>query len=225
MAGAALRVVAVDKLLRTKHRNRVLLRDVSFEVRPGESAGIWSTGSVANRDALVAALVGDLSLDGGAIGIGKRLPRDGEIREVADLPMDPDRSLWRNLTLHLRSAVAAPVKTVANEVLDVVGLADVRKHQAGELDPLERKIAAIAAACALGPRFIVANDIGAGFGASERDQLIRALLRCARAREIGVVYTTSSVAQVWFADSHWLLHATGRLENLTDEPGRQLRVV
>ena len=121
--------VAVVRGLSKVYGDVVAVRDVTFEVRPGEAVGLLGPNG-AGKTTSVKALVGLVSPSGGAVELFGRPPTDPRARaELGYLPelfRFPDWLTGREvLELHARLAGVAPQEAPLriDEVLERVGLA------------------------------------------------------------------------------------------------------
>ncbi|MGW1714266.1 dipeptide ABC transporter ATP-binding protein [Streptomyces sp. NPDC002156] len=199
-------VSGLTKIYRTRSmgkRETTAVRDVSFELREGESLGLVGE-SGSGKTTIARCVLGLTTPTTGTIRLGdldvtdyRRLSRGDHRtarRTVQVVFQDPYSSLNPRLTVGtaLREAVAVrregaadPVRRAA-ELLELVGLpaSFARKHPSA-LSGGERQRVAIARALAVRPRLLICDEPVAALDASVQAQILELL------RELRTTYGTS----------------------------------
>lgn len=202
MASPLISVEGVSHATRARGVVRHALRDISFELFPGELVALEGRPG-AGKTTLLHLVAGLLEPDEGRIAVdGEELAAiSGRRREtlrrgtLALVPQGgglmPALSLAENVDLALRIAGAGLHGRGArvSELFAAAGLEDVARRRPHEVGPSERGLAAISRALAVRPRVLLADEPAAGAGAAATDVALR-LLRTVTARDGAVLLAT-----------------------------------
>lgn len=167
--------VQVDGLWK-RFGHRVVLRDVSFRVEPGETVAIIGP-SGAGKSTLLRCLNGLCSFDAGAVRIGpytlrsgRRAARFAVLREVRqrlgmifqDFQLFPHLTVLQNITeapIHVAGVPRVEAEKRARALLARVGLADRAAAFPHELSGGQKQRVAIARALAMEPFGLLCDEI------------------------------------------------------------------
>lgn len=174
-----------------------VLHSVSLCVRPGEvTALVGPSGS--GKSTLIAVLAGSLAasegqveIDGGAIGVGRRPP--GLAQVFQDYRLVPFISAHANISLAVELSGrlgADDVKERCGEVLEAVGLKDKGDRLPIHLSGGEQQRVAIARAIATGPRYLLADEPTGSLDAANSVRTAELLVQVARRRQVGILVAT-----------------------------------
>ncbi|WP_404980672.1 ABC transporter ATP-binding protein [Carboxydichorda subterranea] len=172
------------------------LRDVSFDVYPGEIVGLIGPNG-AGKTTLFHAVSGYLWPRSGEVWFdGHRvtgrppylLARMGIARTFQIVRPFPQLSVLENVMVgaFLAEGRRAGARRAALEILEWTGLADRAYAAARELTLAGRKRLEIARALALRPRLLLLDEVVAGLNPSEADATVRLILAI-RERGITIV--------------------------------------
>jgi lipopolysaccharide export system ATP-binding protein len=184
------------------YAGRVVLRDVSFAISPGEAVGLLGPNG-AGKTTSFYMVTGLVAADGG------RIVLDG--KDVTDLPMHrrarlgigylpQEASIFRGLSvgqnilavLELRVKDKAERRHRLASLLDEFGLTHLRDAPANTLSGGERRRCEIARALASDPRYILLDEPLAGIDPLNVAE-IRHLVGHLKTRGIGVLITDHNV--------------------------------
>jgi ABC-type multidrug transport system ATPase subunit len=196
---------------------QVTVRDISLAVGQGELVAIIG-GSGSGKSTLLSAMSGLRAPTSGTVlrhvqGDG-RPAGSAPARLIGYIPsgstVHPVLPLARSLryTAELRGANCSD--EVATRALGLVGLAAAAAVPVGDLDPGERKRAAIAAELLAGPAQLFLDEPTAGLDPAQATEVVRLLRQLARAG-LTVLLTTSSPLDAARCDKVAVLAAGGHL--------------
>lgn len=160
----------------------VALAGVSLELRAGEIVGLIGPNG-SGKTTLLNVASGLLRPDGGRIEIAGRdatglaphaVARLGVGRTFQQIRLFAGMTVEENLTV---GALAGSVDSDADELLDQMGLAEVRDREAATLPYGQQRRVEIARALAGGPQFLLLDEPGAGLNETESDQLLTTIRR------------------------------------------------
>jgi lipopolysaccharide export system ATP-binding protein len=169
-------VAAVSQLraegLKKRYRARVVVKDVSLEVRSGEVVGLLGPNG-AGKTTCFYMMVGLVAMDGGELYLdGERLTHMPIHRRarlgLGYLPQEA--SIFRRLTvaenvravLELHNAETSAIELKLDDLLRELHVSHLRDHPAISLSGGERRRVEIARALATEPRFILLDEPFAG---------------------------------------------------------------
>jgi len=191
--------------LTKKYKGRLVVKDVSLEVRSGEIVGLLGPNG-AGKTTCFYMIVGLVPMDSGSIHLDRLDISDMPMHQRARrglgyLPQEP--SVFRNLTveqnimaiLETRSDLAETDRArILEELLHDLNVAERRDTPGISLSGGERRRVEIARALATTPRFILLDEPFAGvdpISVLEIQQLIKHLQK----RGIGVLITDHNVRE------------------------------
>jgi branched-chain amino acid transport system ATP-binding protein len=173
------------------------VQDVTFDVGRGEIVGLIGPNG-AGKTTLVNLITGTVAPTSGSVAFDGRDLRGLRPHRIGRLGIARTFQIvrpFRNLTVLQNAAVgamygagghrraAAEALHRAGEVLDLVGLADRRDQPAEALPIGGRKRLELAKALAMDPRLLLLDEVMAGLGGGETEQMM-ALVR--RVNEQGI---------------------------------------
>jgi lipopolysaccharide export system ATP-binding protein len=190
--------------LEKRYRSRVVVKDVSLEVRSGEVIGLLGPNG-AGKTTCFYMMVGLVAMDGGELQLdGERLthmPIHARARRgLSYLPQEA--SIFRRLSvgdniravleLHERDASALELKL--DDLLRELHVSHLRDNPAISLSGGERRRVEIARALATEPRFILLDEPFAGVDPIAVIE-IQKIIKFLKARGIGVIITDHNVRE------------------------------
>jgi lipopolysaccharide export system ATP-binding protein len=190
--------------LKTRYKSRVVVKDVSLEVRSGEVIGLLGPNG-AGKTTCFYMMVGLTPVDGGELFLdGSRITRLAIHRRaqmgLAYLPQEA--SIFRRLTvaeniqavLELNRNAQDNVPNRLDDLLRDLGITHLREAQALSLSGGERRRVEIARALATDPHFILLDEPFAGV-----DPIavldIQKIIGFLKERDIGVLITDHNVRE------------------------------
>ncbi len=190
--------------LKKRYKSRVVVKDVSLEVRSGEVIGLLGPNG-AGKTTCFYMMVGLVPLDGGEIYLDDKRLTHMPIHRRAQLGLSylpQEASIFRRLTvaenvravLELQTGNAAQINTRLDELLQDLHVEHLRDNPAISLSGGERRRVEIARALATEPRFILLDEPFAGV-----DPIavldIQKIIRFLKKRDIGVLITDHNVRE------------------------------
>jgi lipopolysaccharide export system ATP-binding protein len=190
--------------LKKRYKSRVVVKDVSLEVRSGEVIGLLGPNG-AGKTTCFYMMVGLVPLDGGEIYLDDKRLTHMPIHRRAQLGLSylpQEASIFRRLTvaenvravLELQTSDAARITTRLDELLQDLHVEHLRDNPAISLSGGERRRVEIARALATEPRFILLDEPFAGV-----DPIavldIQKIIRFLKERDIGVLITDHNVRE------------------------------
>jgi iron(III) transport system ATP-binding protein len=165
-----------------------VLRGASLSVRPGTLTAILGA-SGAGKTTLLRVIAGFEPADGGSVTLGDVVVDDGrrrvppERRHIGYVPQDG--ALFPHLTVRGNAAFALPRRSrrgpFVDEILALVGLADLGSRYPHELSGGQQQRVAIARALASRPRLVLLDEPFAALDASLRATVRADVLAALRA--------------------------------------------
>jgi lipopolysaccharide export system ATP-binding protein len=190
--------------LKKRYRSRVVVKDVSLEVRSGEVIGLLGPNG-AGKTTCFYMMVGLVPMDGGELFLdGERLTHmpihARALRGLSYLPQEA--SIFRRLSvadnvravLELRIRDTSEIELKLDDLLRELHVSHLRDNPAISLSGGERRRVEIARALATEPRFILLDEPFAGVDPIAVLE-IQKIIRFLRARGIGVVITDHNVRE------------------------------
>ena len=190
--------------LKKRYKSRVVVKDVSLEVRSGEVVGLLGPNG-AGKTTCFYMMVGLVPLDGGEIHLDDRRLTHMPIHRRSALGLSylpQEASIFRRLTvaenvravLELNGANRREIESRLDLLLDDLHVGHLRDNPAISLSGGERRRVEIARALATNPRFILLDEPFAGV-----DPIavldIQKIIRFLKEREIGVLITDHNVRE------------------------------
>jgi len=190
--------------LRKSYQSRLVVKDVSLEVRSGEVVGLLGPNG-AGKTTCFYMIVGLVRLDAGHISLDGNNLGTMPIHRRAALGLSylpQEASIFRKLTvaeniraiLELKDYSAADIDTHLDNLLEDLHVTHLRDASAISLSGGERRRVEIARALAMNPRFILLDEPFAGI-----DPIavldIQKLIRFLTERDIGVLITDHNVRE------------------------------
>ncbi|HSF48167.1 MAG TPA: LPS export ABC transporter ATP-binding protein [Burkholderiales bacterium] len=190
--------------LKKKYKSRVVVRDVSLDVKSGEVVGLLGPNG-AGKTTCFYMIVGLVPMDGGRLHLDDRELTHMAIHRRAHLglsylPQEP--SIFRRLTvaenvravLELQELDGIDIEQKLNYLLHDLHIGHLRDNAAVSLSGGERRRVEIARALATHPRFILLDEPFAGI-----DPIavldIQKIVGFLKEREIGVLITDHNVRE------------------------------
>ena len=190
--------------LRKRYRSRVVVKDVSLEVRSGEVIGLLGPNG-AGKTTCFYMMVGLVAMDGGELQLdGERLthmPMHARARRgLSYLPQEA--SIFRRLSvgdnvravLELHNADASAIELKLDDLLRELHISHLRENPAISLSGGERRRVEIARALATEPRFILLDEPFAGVDPIAVLE-IQKIIKFLKSRGIGVIITDHNVRE------------------------------
>lgn len=190
--------------LKKRYRSRVVVKDVSLEVRSGEVIGLLGPNG-AGKTTCFYMMVGLVPMDGGELELdGERLthmPIHARARRgLSYLPQEA--SIFRRLSvgdnvravLELHDSDSSAIELKLDDLLRELHVSHLRDNPAISLSGGERRRVEIARALATEPRFILLDEPFAGVDPIAVLE-IQKIIKFLKARGIGVIITDHNVRE------------------------------
>ena len=172
------------------------VKDLTFSVDEGEIVALIGPNG-AGKTTVFGLLSGFLRPDAGDVRLRGRSIVGRKPHEICALGLArtfqivrpfPRLSVLRNVTVGAlaRHPARADAERRAQAVLEEVGLAPKRDHQASSLTLAERKRLELARALATEPALLLLDEVMAGLNATETERIVE-LIRAVNARGIAVL--------------------------------------
>ena len=206
------------KNLKKQYKSRVVVKDVSFEVKAGEVVGLLGPNG-AGKTTCFYMVVGLVAADSGEIYI--------ENQQLTHLPMHKranmglsylpqEASIFRKLNVEenikaiLELSPKLSDEKLLNQklenLLDELSIQHVRKTNAAALSGGERRRVEIARALATDPKFILLDEPFAGVDPIAVIE-IQKIIRFLKAKKIGVLITDHNVREtLGICDHAWIIN-------------------
>ncbi len=195
-----LKVVQIKK----RYKSRVVVADVSLEVRSGEVIGLLGPNG-AGKTTCFYMMVGLVPLDGGEIYLDDKRLTHMPIHKRALLGLSylpQEASIFRRLTveeniravLELHHDDPAQIAIRLDDLLRDLNITALRKNPAISLSGGERRRVEIARALATNPRFILLDEPFAGVDPIAVMD-IQKIITFLKERDIGVLITDHNVRE------------------------------
>ena len=195
-----LKVVQIKK----RYKSRVVVADVSLEVRSGEVVGLLGPNG-AGKTTCFYMMVGLVALDDGEIHLDDKRLTHMPIHRRALLGLSylpQEASIFRRLTveeniravLELHEDDPAQITLRLDDLLRDLNITDLRKNPAISLSGGERRRVEIARALATNPRFILLDEPFAGVDPIAVMD-IQKIITFLKERDIGVLITDHNVRE------------------------------
>ncbi len=220
---AAIEVVGVDRVFRTRRDEVVALRDVSVSVAAGEFVSLIGPSGCGKSTLLrlVADLdtptAGTISVFGKSAHQARRDQDYGIAFQQAGLL--PWRTVASNIELPLKlHGVSAAVRRARSaELLELVGLQDFGKHHPDQLSGGMQQRVAIARALAESPRLLLMDEPFGALDEITRERMQNELVRICRETGAAVLFVTHSIPEAVFLSDRGVV--------MSPRPGRIVDIV
>ena len=219
-AVSAQEVVLRANHLRKAYKKRVVVHDVSLEVKSGEVVGLLGPNG-AGKTTCFYMIVGLVPADGGEIFIDKTPLTALAIYQrsrlgVAYLPQEA--SIFRKLTvseniqavLELRDLSRDDIAKKRDALMDELHISHLRNNPAVSLSGGERRRVEIARALAVEPRFVLLDEPFAGVDPIAVID-IQEIIKFLKKRGIGVLITDHNVRETLGICDHAYIINQGRV--------------
>ncbi len=206
--------------LRKAYKKRVVVHDVSLEVKSGEVVGLLGPNG-AGKTTCFYMIVGLVPADGGEIYLDDARMTNLAIYQrsrlgVAYLPQEA--SIFRKLTvaeniqavLELRGLSAAEIAKKRDSLMDELHVSHLKNNPAVSLSGGERRRVEIARALAVEPRFVLLDEPFAGVDPIAVID-IQEIIRFLKQRGIGVLITDHNVRETLGICDHAYIINQGRV--------------
>ncbi|MFM1849682.1 MAG: LPS export ABC transporter ATP-binding protein [Burkholderiaceae bacterium] len=226
--------------LRKGYQGRIVVKDVSLNVRRGEVAGLLGPNG-AGKTTCFYMIVGLVPADGGQISLnGQDLTQEPiHVRARQGLSYLPqEASVFRRLSVadNIRAVLELQLDTSgqklsANEIerrleglLDELQIGHIRDNLGQSLSGGERRRVEIARALATSPQFILLDEPFAGVDPIAVIEIQR-IIRFLKDRDIGVLITDHNVRETLGICDHatimndGVVLASGEPSQIVDDPG------
>jgi lipopolysaccharide export system ATP-binding protein len=206
--------------LRKAYKKRVVVHDVSLEVKSGEVVGLLGPNG-AGKTTCFYMIVGLVPVDGGDIQLDDHEMSNLAIYQrsrlgVAYLPQEA--SIFRKLTvaeniqavLELRGLSAEEIAKKRDALMDELHISHLRNNPAVSLSGGERRRVEIARALAVEPRFVLLDEPFAGVDPIAVID-IQEIIKFLKKRSIGVLITDHNVRETLGICDHAYIINQGRV--------------
>ncbi|HEY7829419.1 MAG TPA: ABC transporter ATP-binding protein [Solirubrobacteraceae bacterium] len=188
-----------------RYGERVAVREVSFEVRPGELVALIGPNG-AGKTTLLSVLAGVQSADEGSVG--------GSAQGVGWVPQQPaiytKLTVAENLALWARLERVADPRETVRRMLEQTDLADRADEQVGRLSGGNRQRVNIAVGLLSEPAALLLDEPSASLDPIQRGRLWQFIADLA-AQGTSVVFSTHNVAEAERCARRVLVLHEGRL--------------
>jgi branched-chain amino acid transport system ATP-binding protein len=204
-----------------------VLEDVTLTVAPGQVVGLVGPNG-AGKTTTLRAISGIAARNAGTVRLGSReLPQRPDGVALAGVAHVPEgRRLISSLSVerNLRLAAVAVGQKFGSEQIDYVAaifpvLRNLLKKDAGLLSGGEQQMVAVARGLVAQPRVLMVDELSLGLSPKIVDDLLRALDKIARERNIGLLLVDQNVrALAEMCDSIYVLnHGRSVLSDKNDD--------
>ena len=206
--------------LRKAYKKRVVVHDVSLEVKSGEVVGLLGPNG-AGKTTCFYMIVGLVPADGGEIQLDQHVMTALPIYQrsrlgVAYLPQEA--SIFRKLSvseniqavLELRGLSSEEIEKKRDALMDELHISHLRNNPAVSLSGGERRRVEIARALAVDPRFVLLDEPFAGVDPIAVID-IQEIIKFLKKRGIGVLITDHNVRETLGICDHAYIINQGRV--------------
>jgi putative ABC transport system ATP-binding protein len=230
-----LSLVGVSRSYERRGRRREVLQDVSFDLYPGQTLGIWGKRG-AGKSTLLSVAAGLLLADSGSVcfmGQDFRQMSDRKLAalrrtEIGWVQRKPPRMQlcageWIALAADPQHA-DRQARRDAHEALQRVGAGECYELRWSDLTDGERTLVGIAGALVRKPRLLIADDPAVALDADEREQVMRMLRQLAQEQGIAMLISAPDLATLAYTKRRGSLSG-GRLVMAGEQPESEAQVI
>lgn len=194
-----------------KARSKEVLKDVSFQIRPGECVGILGANG-CGKSTLLSILAGIKKADSGMI-----LYNDGPLFSTVDPkerspigyvpqepPLIPELNGYDNLKLWFSGTSSTVEKELQNEFLSILGIADFLKTPVKKMSGGMKKRLAIGCCTAGNPKILLLDEPGAALDLPCKER-IETYLKNYKKKGNAILLTSHEEREIEMCDTLYLL--------------------
>ena len=231
-ADADVPAIAFEKVSLAFDEN-VVLRDVSFSVRPGSTLFLLGA-SGSGKSVILKLILGLLKPDSGIIRVrGERVDNMSEqalLRVRGDIGMlFQETALFDSLTVadnvgyRLLEEMGLPYEEArrrSQEVLGFIGLAEYMDRMPSELSGGQRRRVAIARAFASRPRHLLIDDPTSGLDPITSKTVDNEIVKLRDLEHVTSIVVTHQLPDAFYIASHEAVADNGRVSIVAAQPGK-----
>lgn len=213
--------------------DNVVLRDVSFSVRPGSTLFLLGA-SGSGKSVILKLILGLLKPDSGVIRVrGERidnLPEQELLKVRGDIGMlFQETALFDSLTVadnvgyRLLEEMGIPldkVRSRSQEVLGFIGLAEYMDRMPSELSGGQRRRVAIARAFASKPRHLLIDDPTSGLDPITSKTVDNEIIKLRDLEHVTSIVVTHQLPDAFYIASHEAVQENGRVSIVAADPAK-----
>ena len=190
--------------LRRTFQDNVAVKDVSLELREGESVGLvgpngaGKSTTIAMLSTLLKPTAGDVSLNGDSV-----ISNPGPLRKVLgvvpqEIALYPELTAEENLGFFgaLYGLKGQALRQAVDEALELVQLSDRRKESIKKYSGGMKRRINIAAALLHGPRIAIMDEPTVGVDPQSRNHILESVRTLNREHGLTVLYTSHYMEEV-----------------------------
>jgi len=193
----------VSKTFTSDAGDIVALDGIDFDIAPREFVGVVGP-SGCGKSTLLRCIGGLVAPTAGSVRIGGEVVRRpnrniGYVFQKAVLL--PWRTVWHNVMLPFEITSGSPSaddRRKAEEVLEMVGLAEYRNHRPSELSGGMQQRVSVARALAVEPSILLMDEPFGALDAQTRESMNLELLRIWKEAQTTVVFVTHDIGEALF---------------------------
>ncbi len=214
-------MISVNNVSKVYEDGTVALKNVSFEVREGESCSIIGP-SGCGKSTLLLIMAGLLKPTEGNVKINGKIvekPMKDVSLILQDYGLFPWKTVYDNIALGLRirGVDKGKEKRTVNELIDKLGLKGFERHYPKQLSGGMKQRVAIARALAINPKILLMDEPFSSLDALTRENLQNFLLKLWNERRMTIVLVTHSIEEAVFLGR--------KIVVLTPRPGRVKAII
>lgn len=202
------RLLHIEKIVKKFH-NQAVLKDVDFDLYPGEIVAICGTNG-AGKSTLSNIIMGIYQKDGGQIFVdGKEVefnsPKDAEAKGIGMVHQEP--TLAKNMTVYeniflnneiVKAGILNKKKMIAesNRILNFIGFNNINaKEKVANLTLVQREVVEIAKSILLNPKILILDEVTAPLNLKETEHLFQ-IIRDLKTRGMGIVFIGHKIKEI-----------------------------
>ncbi len=211
----------VSKTFASDAGDIVALDGIDFDIAPREFVGVVGP-SGCGKSTLLRCIGGLVTPTAGLVRIGGEVVRRpnrniGYVFQKAVLL--PWRTVWDNVMLPFEITSGRPSaddRRKADEVLEMVGLAEYRNHRPNELSGGMQQRVSVARALAVEPSILLMDEPFGALDAQTRDSMNLELLRIWKEAQTTVVFVTHDIGEALFLSDRVMVMSArpGKVQNV-----------